>query len=267
MSAPHAIDDRGEASVTPWLELSWSELETWITARTHPAVLLPVGAVEQHGPFLPLGTDLIIAERIATSIASELDIMVAPAVAMAASDAHLGFPGTLSLGTVLLSEALVRVCEQLLGRDDVGAAHGKLKFVRVFIVSAHAGNVRALHKVAALESVSVLPGWWELPETRTVIANRGIVEGSHADDTETSLLLHYGYEIALPQLPFLLPDDANDANPERPDTRAVSPSGILASGLHAPSRECGRALHAAAVTGYRRLLEGHGVQARTGARQ
>ena len=82
-------------------------------------------------------------------------------------------------------------------------------------------------------------GWWELPETRNVIAGGGIIEGAHADDTETSLLLHYGYDIPLPRLPFLLPEGADDANPERQDTRAVSESGILASGLHAPSAECG----------------------------
>ncbi len=267
MSASRAVDARCGVSAAPWLGLSWSALEAWIAGRTHPAVLLPVGAVEQHGPFLPLGTDLIIAERIAASIAAALDVMVAPAVAIAASDAHLGFPGTLSLGTGLLREALVRICEQLLGRDGVGAAHGKAKFARVFVLSAHAGNARALRNIATLELVSVLPGWWELPETRNVISGGGIIEGAHADDTETSLLLHYGYDIPLPALPFLLPKDADDADPERQDTRAVSKSGILASGLYAPSAECGRALHLASVSGYRRLLEADGVLVGTAERQ
>lgn len=267
MSASRSVDARCGASAASWLDLTWSALETWITARTHPAVLLPVGAVEQHGPFLPLGTDLIIAERISASIAAALDVMVAPAVVIAASDAHLGFPGTLSLGTALLTDALVRMCEQLLGRDRVGVAHGKVKFARIFVLSTHAGNARALQKIAMLEYVSVLPGWWELPETRKVIAERGIIEGAHADDTETSLLLHYGYDIPLPKLPFLLPEDADNADPERPDTRAVSESGILASGLHAPSADCGSALHLATVCGYRRLLEAYGVQAGTGQPQ
>jgi len=252
-------------SAMSWLGLSWSALETWINARTHPAVLLPVGAVEQHGPFLPLGTDVIIAERIAQSVAEALDIMVAPTVAIAASDAHLGFAGTLSLGTGLLTDALVRICEQLLGRDAVGAGHAKAKFARVFVLSAHGGNTRALQKIATLESVSVLPGWWELPEAREVIVARGVIEGAHADDTEISLLLHYGYDIELPGLPLLLPKGADDADPWRPDTRAVSESGILAPGLYAPSAECGRALHLATVCGYRRLLGVYGVQAASGA--
>jgi hypothetical protein len=91
------------------------------------------------------------------------------------------------------------------------------------------------------------------------MARLGIVEGAHADDSETSFLFYYGYAIGLPQLPFPLPEESNDSNFDRPDTREVSATGILAPGLYSPSAESGRALHEAAVRGYVRLLHADGV--------
>lgn len=252
----------GEGS---WLEWSWTALETWIKARMAPAALVPVGAIEQHGPFLPLGTDLIITEHIAESIAGQVDLMTVPAFGVSASDTHLGFPGTLSVGGTMLSEVLKRLCLQLQGRDDLGRKHAKAGFDNVFLLSAHGGNVSTLREVAKLDGVRALPGWWELPEVREAIHRLGIVEGTHADDTETSLLLYYGYAIALPELPFKLPEGSNDSNLDRPDTRAISASGILAPGLYSPSAEFGRALHEAAVCGYVKVLEADGVRRRAPA--
>ena len=244
-----------------WLELPWSALETWINTRARPAVLVPIGAVEQHGPFLPLGTDLIIAERMASSISQRLDLMIAPAMAVSASDTHLGFAGTLSVGKSMLGDVLKRMCLQLRGQDELGKRHGKAGFVEVFLLSAHGGNASVLTEMASVEGVRALPGWWELPEARAVIEALGIVEGAHADETETCLLLHYGYPVALPNLPFLPGQGSMDTDPDRPDTRSISATGILAPGLYSPSAENGRELHEAVVGGYARLLQAYGVPA------
>jgi creatinine amidohydrolase len=242
-----------------WLGLTWTAVETWITARARPAIVVPIGAVEQHGPFLPLGTDVIIADNIARSISRRLDVMVAPALAISASDTHLGFAGTLSVGKTMLREVLERLCLQLQGLDELGRKHGKAGFADVFLLSAHGGNASVLTDVSKLEGIQALPGWWELSEARAAIANAGIVDGAHADETETCLLLHYGCPVALPELPFLLPHEATDSDPDRPDTRAISASGIVAPGLYAPSAELGRELHEAVVRGYVTLLHGNGV--------
>lgn len=258
-SALHRWWSFGAGRGPGWLELSWGALESWIKARTCPAVLLPIGAVEQHGPFLPLGTDLIITEHIAESIARQVDLMVAPSLAISASDTHLGFPGTLSLGATVLRDMLERLCVQLQARDGLGMKHGKLGFQRVFLLSAHGGNMATLKDAEKLDGVRALPGWWELPEARETIGRLGIVEGAHADETETSFLLHYGYAIELPGLPFRLPEESNDCNLDRPDTREISASGILAPGLYSPSAESGGALHEAAIRGYVRLLHADGI--------
>jgi creatinine amidohydrolase len=226
-------------------------------------VLLPIGAVEQHGPFLPLGTDLIITERVAESIASQVNLVVAPTLPVSASDTHLGFPGTLSMGRSALRETVERLCLQLRGHDDLGRKHGKAGFEKVFILSAHGGNLPVFDELAGCEGVHALPGWWDLAETKEVIGRFRILEGAHADEAEMSLLLYYGYPVVSPQLPFEVPEGSNDSGLDRPDTRAISASGILAPGIHSPSAQWGRALHDAAIRGYVRLLQDSGVGPRS----
>jgi creatinine amidohydrolase len=70
-------------------------------------LLLPFGAVEQHGPHLPLGTDLLAAEHVAAAVAEQVDGLVAPGVPYGVCRTMRGFPGTVSL-TVATFEAVVR---------------------------------------------------------------------------------------------------------------------------------------------------------------
>jgi creatinine amidohydrolase/Fe(II)-dependent formamide hydrolase-like protein len=174
----------------------------------------------------------------------------------------LGFAGTLSVGKSILGDVLKRMCLQLRGQDELGKRHGKVGFVEVFLLSAHGGNASVLKEMVSVEGVRALPGWWELPEARAVIEALGVVEGAHADETETCLLLHYGYSLALPDLPFLPGQASMDTDPDRPDTRSISATGILAPGLYSPSAEKGRALHGAVVCAYAKLLQAYGVPAR-----
>ena len=66
-----------------------------------PALIIPLGSTEQHGPHLPLDTDTRIATAVADAVAERLagDWMLAPAISYGASGEHEGFPGTVSIGT------------------------------------------------------------------------------------------------------------------------------------------------------------------------
>ncbi len=90
--------------------------------------MVPLGATEQHGPQLPLGTDTIIAVALASSLE---DAVIAPALPYGSSGEHDGFPGTLSIGQAALSHVLV----ELVRSSD---------FARVLFVSAHGGNAEPL---------------------------------------------------------------------------------------------------------------------------
>jgi len=154
---------------------SGSELgpSTWTDLDRRPPVLLavPLGSCEQHGPHLPLDTDTRVATALAQGLASHrADVLVAPAIALAASGEHAGFPGTLSIGTAVLADLLV----ELVRSADWAAG--------VVVVNGHGGNTDALRTasgVAQAEGRRLLT-WWppSMPG-----------HDAHAGRTETSVML------------------------------------------------------------------------------
>ena len=96
---------------------------------------LPLGAIEQHGPHLPLDTDVIVAEELTRRIVArwgdELDLLQLPTVSVSLSREHDWAPGTLSLG-IQTFVALMRD----LARDIVRALPAR----NLAIVNGHGGN-------------------------------------------------------------------------------------------------------------------------------
>ena len=142
---------------------------TWPdVART--VLCVPLGSCEQHGPHLPLGTDTIIAEALADALAARRPgTVVAPPVAITASGEHADFPGTLSIGTDVMTAVVVELVRSADWADGV------------VLVNGHGGNRQAVDRAVATlgqEGRRVL-SWW--PH----------VDGgdAHAGHTETSMLL------------------------------------------------------------------------------
>lgn len=98
-------------------------------------LLVPVGATEQHGPHLPLGTDTALA----AAVAGRTGLPVGPALPYGASGEHDTFPGTVSIGTETLAAVLVE-----LGRSASRFAR------RLVLVNGHGGNVVALRAAVTL---------------------------------------------------------------------------------------------------------------------
>ena len=107
----------------------------WPECEDVPVLLVPVGATEQHGPHLPLGTDTAIA----ATVAARSGLPVAPALPYGASGEHETFPGTVSVGTEILAAVVVE-----LGRSACRFAR------RLVLVNGHGGNVGALRAAVAL---------------------------------------------------------------------------------------------------------------------
>ncbi|MDI3314621.1 MAG: mycofactocin biosynthesis peptidyl-dipeptidase MftE [Mycobacterium sp.] len=156
---------------------------TWSQLRGgSAAVVIPVGATEQHGPHLPLDTDTRIATAVARAVAERLAgvrfpgessprWLVAPAIAYGDSGEHQSFAGTISIGTEALSMLLIEFA-----RSASSWAR------RLVFINGHGGNVTALGRaVRRLRSEGRDAGW--CPCT---------AEGgdAHAGHTETSVLLH-----------------------------------------------------------------------------
>ncbi|MGY1834849.1 mycofactocin biosynthesis peptidyl-dipeptidase MftE [Blastococcus sp. SYSU DS0510] len=200
---------------------------TWPELPERPLLVVPLGAVEQHGPHLPLTTDTAIATAVADRAVDRLDgALLAPALAYGASGEHEDFPGTVSLGTEALTGLLVEY-----GRSACRWAG------RVLIVSGHGGNLDALRTaVPRVRAEGRDVAWFAC----------GVPGGdAHAGRTETSLMLHVepggvrrDRAVAGEAAPIgeLLP------RLRAQGVRAVSPNGVLGDPVGAGADEGARLL-------------------------
>ncbi|MEZ0362503.1 mycofactocin biosynthesis peptidyl-dipeptidase MftE [Mycobacterium sp. pUA109] len=215
-----------------------------------PALLVPVGSTEQHGPHLPLDTDTRIAVAVAQSVSARLaggpaaptprrQWLVAPAVAYGASGEHQSFPGTVSIGTEALTTLLLEY-----GRS------ASCWSPRLVFVNGHGGNVAALRSAVSLLRAEGRDAGW-CPCT---------VAGAdaHAGHTETSILLHISPgEVRTDRwrpgnsapLPELIP------SMRRGGVAAVSEVGVLGDPTTATVDE-GERLFAEMVVGCARRISG-----------
>jgi len=150
-----------------------------------PVLLLPVGAVEPHGPHAPLGTDTIISSAICARAASELAgdaplrVLVLPAIAYGVTRYGAAFPGAVTVGEGALETMVGEICGSL-------RAQG---FTHVVIVNSHfePGHVAALRRAASETGAALLD------LTRRVNAQQLTDEfrsgAAHAGRYETSLVL------------------------------------------------------------------------------
>ncbi|MGK5171154.1 mycofactocin biosynthesis peptidyl-dipeptidase MftE [Geodermatophilus sp. CPCC 205761] len=144
----------------------------WPELPERPLLLVPLGAVEQHGHHLPLATDTTVACAVAGTAVDDLDgALLAPALAYGASGEHEGFPGTVSIGTEALTGLLVEY-----GRSACRWAG------RLVLVNGHGGNLDALRTaVPQLRSEGRDVAWFPCGSPGA---------DAHAGRTETSLVLH-----------------------------------------------------------------------------
>lgn len=98
--------------------------------QNDPVVLIPLGSIEQHGPHLPLGTDILSAIKICEAVAQKTDSLIAPLCWVGYSEHHMGFKGTITLKQETLLNVLLDGIESL-------ARHGLKK---ILIVNFHGGN-------------------------------------------------------------------------------------------------------------------------------
>ena len=121
--------------------LTWEEVRD--LDRTKTVAIVPVGAVEAHGPHLPLATDVIIAEAMARAAAGRLaarghEALLLPAIAYTAAEFAAGFPGTVSLQPATVTALLVDLARSL-------ARHGLslLAVANAHLDPAHLGAIEA----------------------------------------------------------------------------------------------------------------------------
>ncbi|MDO8185192.1 creatininase family protein [Conexibacter sp. JD483] len=162
-------------------------------------VLLPLAAVEQHGPHLPLATDRLIADHVAGSLDALLgeELLVLPTVAIGVSAHHSAFPGTLTVGHDAFGAYVEQLADSVLEQG----------FRSLVLLVAHGGNTAIANVV--LERLGarwpdrrlVVTAWWQAagPEL-LALTSAGPGGVGHACELETALLLHAAPELVRREL-------------------------------------------------------------------
>ena len=143
----------GEGNPVPlkrdWMEMTWQDFTAPDMARW--IAVLPVAAIEQHGPHLPLGVDTMIGEaylaRVRTLLPDALPVTFLPVQAVGTSEEHRDFPGTLSLPARTMIEVVAAILS-----FDVNPA-GPVVVV-VAAITAGSLSIRRVHDVA-LKSAAI----------------------------------------------------------------------------------------------------------------
>lgn len=239
-------------------EMGWPEVARAVAGGA-TTLILPLGATEQHGPHLPLGTDTFRAVALAERLAAQLpEALVAPVLPIGCSDEHGGFAGLLSLDHATLADVTVDCARRV-------AAWG---IRRLVLISAHGGNGQALALATArlAEELPALQVWIPAasttlsPDLLAVAQAEGISEtavGLHAGEGETSEMLYLRPDLV--RMEHAVPGYAGPPDEIMPrlmgaGLRAVTANGVLGD----PSQACGargqRYLEEE-VNEYRRRLE------------
>jgi creatinine amidohydrolase len=154
--------------------------------RANPWVLLPLGATEEHGPHLPLGTDLLYAEHVSAAVAAGVNGLVAPGLPYGVCRTMRNFPGTISLSpgtlTLLLREILAEFVRHGARKLALVAGHAEAS-------QLDAMREAALPLVNADPSLAILViGPYDFLEPIRREANLAGTDG-HAGSIETSEML------------------------------------------------------------------------------
>ncbi|PQJ12981.1 hypothetical protein CJD36_004350 [Flavipsychrobacter stenotrophus] len=163
---------------------TWVQIQTYLTKSD--LVIVPIGAIEQHGMSCPLYTDALLAEYFALKVGFDNNVLVSPTIAVGDSLIHLNFPGTISLKPT----TLITVIKDYINSLYIGG------FRRFLVVNGHGDNYGCI-LAAFSELGNELSGmryfvkdFWDFPSFREIMQTEfGDSNGGHADATDASILL------------------------------------------------------------------------------
>lgn len=152
--------------------------------------VLPVAAIEQHGPHLPLATDAAIMQgMLETAIPlfpADLDVRLLPVQAVGKSNEHIRSPGTLTINARTLIDAWT----------ELGASLARAGVRKLVVLTSHGGNEEVMGIVVrelrvAHDMLAVKTSWQRFGRPAGLYSEAEERYGIHGGDVETSLMLHF----------------------------------------------------------------------------
>ncbi len=171
--------DWWDLTTRDFAELDWSRA----------VALLPVAAIEQHGPHLPVRVDAAInagiVEAARAIVQDDLDLLILPAQHVGKSDEHIAFPGTLS------------IAHETLGRlwFDLGESVHRAGCRRIIVFNSHGGQPQLIDILCRdlrvrLGMFAVNCSWFNVVDMTDLIEPAELRHGIHGGAVETSIMLH-----------------------------------------------------------------------------
>lgn len=173
---------------TFWHQLAAPEFSTLDPEET--IAVLPIAAIEQHGPHLAVSTDTVIAEgmigEVLQRLPDDLSILILPTQAIGKSNEHVRSPGTITLS----AETALRAW------TEIGESVHRAGLRKLVMVNSHGGNVEVMSIVARdlrvrLDMLAVACSWSRLGRPAGLFSDQEMAVGIHAGEIETSLMLHF----------------------------------------------------------------------------
>lgn len=190
----------------------WGELKSSEFSKLDPnatVVILPVAAIEQHGPHLPVMTDTAIMQGMIDTVMSrlpeELAVLVLPIQTIGKSNEHLRSKGTITFA----AENLLRIW------FEIGEAVSRAGLRKLVIVNSHGGNNEVIAILARelrvrLGMLAVTSQWRRFGLPPNIYAAYDATYGIHAGDIEVSLMLHFRPDLVDMAKAKLFPSRAAD---------------------------------------------------------
>jgi creatinine amidohydrolase len=216
--------------------LTWTEIQA-MPDKENVVIIQPVGAIEQHGPHLPIIVDSAIAVAVLGKALSKLEPAI-PAYALpplyyGKSNEHWHFPGTITLSAQTMLTVLTEMADSIY----------RSGFRKLVLMNAHGGQPQVMEIMARdvhqkYEDFLIFPLFtWRVPHiAKQLLTPKEMQWGIHAGDAETSLLLsilpdQVKMEKAVAEYPQGLPQDSllsiEGKLPFAWLTRELSQSGVI----------------------------------------